>query len=108
MKSADFFDAVAYPKMTFVSNDIVCKGGSDFEVSGNLTIRGTTKPVTLQVEFGGIHNDFYGNTVAGFELNGKINRQEFGLTWSAVTEAGGIVVSDDVKLNMNVELHKKG
>jgi polyisoprenoid-binding protein YceI len=77
-------------------------------VTGDLTIRGTTKPVELQVEFGGTQVDFYGNTVAGFELNGKINRQDFGLTWSAVTEAGGIVVADEVKLHMNVELHKKG
>ncbi|ULQ50623.1 YceI family protein [Flavihumibacter fluvii] len=107
LKSADFFDAVGHPKLTFVSNKIVCKSGNDFAVTGDLTIRGITKPVNLDVEFGGTQGDFYGNTVAGFELNGKINRQEFGLTWSAVTEAGGIVVSDDVKLHMNVELHKK-
>jgi polyisoprenoid-binding protein YceI len=107
LKSADFFDAAGHPKLTFVSKAIVCKSGSDFDVTGDLTIRGVTKPVTLDVDFGGTHGDFYGNTVAGFELNGKINRQEFGLTWSAVTEAGGIVVSDDVKLHMNVELHKK-
>ncbi|MBZ5859216.1 YceI family protein [Flavihumibacter profundi] len=108
LKSADFFDAAGHPKLTFVSKSIVCKTGNLFNVTGDLTIRGTTKPVELQVEFGGTQVDFYGNTVAGFELNGKINRQDFGLTWSAVTEAGGIVVADEVKLHMNVELHKKG
>lgn len=107
LKSADFFDAATHPKLSFVSTGIVCKSGSDFDVTGDLTIRGVTRQVTLDVDFGGTQGDFYGNTVAGFELNGKINRQDFGLTWSAVTEAGGIVVSDDVKLHMNVELIKK-
>lgn len=107
LKSPDFFDAASHPEMTFQSTSITSKGGSDYELKGDLTIRGTTKPVTLQVEFGGIQNDFYGNTVAGFELTGKINRQDFGLTWSAVTEAGGVVVSDEVKLAINVELIKQ-
>jgi polyisoprenoid-binding protein YceI len=108
LKSADFFDAAAHPTLNFVSTALVPKGGNEFTLEGNLTIRGTAKPVRLAVEFGGTQADFYGNTVAGFELTGKINRQDFGLTWSAVTEAGGIVVSDEVKLHMNVELHKKG
>jgi polyisoprenoid-binding protein YceI len=107
LKSADFFDAAGHPEMTFSSSSLKHISGSDYELTGDLTIRGTTKPVKLKVEFGGTQDDFYGNTVAGFELTGKINRQEFGLTWSAVTEAGGVVVSDDVKLAVNVELIKQ-
>ncbi len=107
LKSSDFFDAAGHPKLEFVSSSLQPKGGSDYVLKGDLTIRGTTKPVELAAEFGGIQKDFYGNTVAGFELSGKINRQDFGLTWSAVTEAGGVVVSDEVKLAINVELIKK-
>lgn len=107
LKSADFFDAAGHPTMDFVSTSFTHKGGSDYTMTGDLTLRGTTRPVELAVELGGIQNDFYGNTVAGFELSGKINRQDFGLAWSAVTEAGGIVVSDEVKLAINVELIKK-
>ncbi|MBC6490264.1 YceI family protein [Flavihumibacter stibioxidans] len=107
LKSPDFFDAAGHPTMDFVSTSMVSKGGSDYVLKGDLTIRGTTRPVELAVEFGGTQQDFYGNTVAGFELTGKINRQDFGLAWSAVTEAGGIVVSDEVKLAINVELIKK-
>lgn len=107
LKSADFFDAENHPKMTFKSSKVEKVSGSDYKLTGDLTIRGTTKPITFDVEFGGLQNDFYGNTVAGFELQGKINRQEFGLTWSAVTETGGIVVSDDVKIFANLELHKQ-
>ena len=76
-------------------------------MTGDLTIKDVTKPVTLKVEFGGIQNNLYGQTVAGFEIMGKINRQDFGLTWSAVTEAGGIVVSDEVKLVIDAELVKE-
>ncbi len=107
LKSADFFDAAKYPKLSFVSTGITKNGGNEFLVKGDLSIHGITKPVELKAEFGGSQKDFYGNTVAGFELNGKINRQDFGLTWSAVTETGGIVVSDEVKLHINAELIKK-
>jgi polyisoprenoid-binding protein YceI len=107
LKSADFFDVANHPQMTFKSTSVEKVSGSDYKLTGDLTIKGTTKSITLDVEFGGLQNDFYGNTVAGFELSGKINRQEFGLTWSAVTETGGIVVSDDVKISANIELHKQ-
>jgi polyisoprenoid-binding protein YceI len=107
LKSPDFFDAANHSKITFVSTGIT-KKGSDYQVQGNLTIRGTTKPIELHAEFGGIQKDFYGNTVAGFEIDGKINRKDYGLHWSAVTETGGIVVSDDVKLQVNAEIVKKG
>ena len=107
LKSADFFDAANYSKLTFTSNKIEQIDGSEYKVSGDLTIKAVTKPVTLNVEFGGIQNNLYGQTVAGFEITGKINRQDFGLTWSAVTEAGGIVVSDEVKLVIDAELVKE-
>jgi polyisoprenoid-binding protein YceI len=104
LKSADFFDAANHPRLTFVSTEIVKKKGTDYIVKGNLTIRGTTKPIELEADFGGIHKSPFGHTVAGFDLSGKINRQDFGLTWSALTEAGGLVVGDDVKINISAEL----
>ncbi len=107
LKSADFFDAANHPKLSFKSTAIVGKGDNEYKVTGELTIRNTTKPISLNVEFGGVQNDLYGQTVAGFEITGKINRQEYGLSWNAVTEAGGIVVADDVKLIINAELVKQ-
>ena len=73
----------------------------------DLTMHGVTKSVTLKVEHGGQMQDFYGQTKAGFELTGTIKRKEFGLTWDGVTEAGGVVVSDDVKLVLNIQLTKQ-
>jgi|SRR6218665_324651 len=106
LKSGDFFDAAAHPKMTFESTSVE-KKGDDYKVTGNLTLKGITKPATLNVEFGGVEKSLYGQTVAGFEVTGKINRQDYGLTWSAVTEAGGVVVGDEVKLAANLELIKQ-
>jgi polyisoprenoid-binding protein YceI len=106
LKSPDFFDAANHPELTFVSKSLRKKGDSGFVLSGDLTIRGTTKKVELEGDFGGIVKDPYGNTKAGFELNGKINRKDFGLQWNAITEAGGLVVADEIKLMMNVELSK--
>ena len=83
------------------------KDEDSYVLEGNLTIKGITKPVTLKVEFGGIMGDFYGNTKAGFDISGKINRQDFSLTWNAITEAGGIVVSDEVKLAFNIQVAKQ-
>ena len=81
-------------------------GTDTFVLEGDLTIRDVTKRVSLNVEFGGVMVDPYGNTKAGFEATGVIKRKEFGLAWDAVTEAGGIVVSDDVRLSLNVQLMK--
>jgi polyisoprenoid-binding protein YceI len=105
LKSADFFDAEKYPQIKFVATkaDSVDNDGS-FDLYGDLTIRDVTKNIKLSVEFGGVVKDPYGNTKAGFTINGKINRKDFGLTWSAVTEAGGIVVSDDVKIAAEIQL----
>jgi polyisoprenoid-binding protein YceI len=107
LKSPDFFDAANHPKLTFKSTGIKKTGDSEYLMTGNLTIRGVTKPVQLTVEYGGTTKDPWGNTKAGFEITGKINRKDFGLTWSAVTETGGLVVADEVKLQMAVELAKQ-
>lgn len=105
LKSADFFDAATYPKLSFVATkfETVDNDGS-YELYGDLTIKDITKQVKLDVEFGGVVKDPYGNIKAGFSINGKINRKDFGLTWSAVTEAGGIVVSDDVRIACEIQL----
>jgi len=106
LKSVDFFDASNYPELRFTSRSLRMKGNSEFVLTGDLTIRGTTKPVELLGEFGGTVVDPYGYTKAGFEMTGKINRKDFGLHWNALTEAGGMVVADEIKLVMNAELAK--
>ncbi|EAZ81221.1 YceI family protein [Algoriphagus machipongonensis] len=105
LKSADFFDAENHPKLSF-KGKIVNEGG-DHKLVGDLTMRETTKEVTLDVDFGGVAGDPYGQTKAGFDIEGKVNRKEFGLAWSAVTEAGSVVVSDQVKLILSVQLVKQ-
>lgn len=107
LKSDDFFNAEKFPKLKFESTAIEQKDDTHYSVKGNLTIRDTSKPVELKAEFGGLQKDFSGQTVAGFELTGKINRKEFGLKWNGVTEAGSIVVSDEVKINIAVEIVKQ-
>ncbi|RAJ04000.1 polyisoprenoid-binding protein YceI [Chitinophaga skermanii] len=107
LKSDDFFSAEKYPQISFASTAIKHKGGDDYILEGELTIRDQKHPISLDVEFGGIQVDPWGQTKAGFELKGKISRKEFGLTWSATTEAGGVVVGDDVKLQLNVQMIKQ-
>jgi len=106
IKSAEFFDAENFPKITFKSTSFK-KTGDEYELKGNLTIKDVTKPVTLSVEHGGSAADFYGNTKAGFEISGKINRKDFGLTWDGVTEAGSVVLGSDIKLDINVQFTKQ-
>jgi polyisoprenoid-binding protein YceI len=106
LKGPEFFDAEKYPKISFKSTSFT-KDGDDYKLIGDLTIKDVTKPVTLVVEHGGTAGDFYGNTKAGFEITGKINRKEFGLTWDGVTEAGSIVVGEDIKLIINVQFAKQ-
>jgi polyisoprenoid-binding protein YceI len=103
LKSDDFFNAEKYPQLTFTGKSFTKVAGSDWKLEGDLTIRDVTKSISLDVEFGGKMTDPYGNKKAGFVVIGKINRKEFGLTWSAVTEAGGVVVSDEVKIECNVQ-----
>lgn len=107
LKSADFFDAENHPTINFESVKFDKVSGDEYELTGNLTIRGVTKEVKLKAELGGIATDPYGQEKAGFEITGKISRKEFGLNWSAVTEAGGIVVGDEIKLILNVQYVKQ-
>ncbi|MEO5682955.1 MAG: YceI family protein [Chitinophagaceae bacterium] len=107
LKSADFFDAANFPKLSFVSASFTQKDGSDYILKGDFTMHGVTNPIELAVEFGGIQKDLYGQTVAGFEIAGKIKRADYGLTWGAVTEAGGLVLGEEVKILINAELIKK-
>ncbi len=101
LKSADFFDAENYPKMSFNS---MLEGNL---LKGELTIKDITKEVEMTADFGGAVQDPYGQTKAGFELEGKISRKEFGLTWNAITEAGSVVVSDQVRILANIQVVKQ-
>jgi polyisoprenoid-binding protein YceI len=104
LKSDDFFDGSNHPQITFESTKIEKETDEDYMVYGDLTIRGYTKNIRLNAEFGGIVVDPYGQTKAGFTVTGKVSRKEFGLKWNAITEAGGVVVSDDVKLACEVQV----
>ncbi len=107
LTAPDFFDAGTFPKISFKSTSMKAKGDDEYELAGDLTIRDVTKPVTLAVEFGGIMKDPYGQTKAGFTLEGKVNRKDYGLTWNALTETGGVMLGEDVKLQIDVQLVKK-
>jgi polyisoprenoid-binding protein YceI len=105
LKSPDFFAAEQYPSIDF--NGVLNKvSGNDYKLVGDLTVRDVTKRIELAVEYNSIVADPWGNTRAGFEINGKLNRKDYNLGWGAVTEAGHVVVSDDVKLHFNVEVIK--
>jgi polyisoprenoid-binding protein YceI len=106
LKSADFFDAENHPQIKFKSTRFEKKGENTYKMKGDLTMRGTTKEVTLDVEYGGTMVDPWGNTKAGYEITGKVNRHDFGLKWNAVTEAGGLVVGDEIRLALNIQLAK--
>lgn len=106
LKSADFFSAEEYPTIEFSNGKLEKTGDNEYVLSGPLTIRGNTKDVKLDVEFGGIMTDPWGNTKAGFEVNGKINRKDFGLAWNTITESGGMLVGEEVKLHFNIQIAK--
>jgi polyisoprenoid-binding protein YceI len=106
LKSADFFNADDHAELRF-SGKTYEADGDTAKLHGDLTIRGITKPLTLKVEYAGIVVDPYGQTKAGFTIDGKISRKEFGLTWNAVTEAGSVVVSDEIKIHAEVQLVKQ-
>lgn len=107
LKSDDFFNAEEHPKMTFESRSFKKSGKNRYKLIGDLTIRGNTKTVELDATYGGTVQDPYGQTKAGFEVTGEINRKEFGLKWDAVTEAGNLVVSNEVKLVLSVQFTKE-
>lgn len=103
LRSADFFDVENHPTITFKSTNIEKAGDDEYKVTGDLTIRGTTRPVTLDVTFEGRGKDPWGGERIALTAKGKINRKDFGLTWNAALETGGVLVSDEVKLDINVE-----
>jgi polyisoprenoid-binding protein YceI len=105
LKSADFFDTASFPSIAFAGK-LVNQGG-EYQLQGDLTLKGITQQVTLDVTYGGTVADPYGQTKAGFEIEGKLNRKDFGLTWSAITEAGSVVVSDQVRLQFSIQLVKQ-
>ncbi len=104
LKSDDFFNSEKFPQLVFESTSIKKVDAENFILSGNLTIRNITKQIDLNVVLGGVAVDPYGQTKAGFEIEGKVNRKEFGLKWDAVTEAGSVVVADTVKIIGNVQV----
>lgn len=107
LRSGDFFESGKYPKLSFTSTRIE-GSGSAWKMTGDLTIKDVTRPVTLDVEWSGVAKDPWGNTKAGLNLSGKLDRKEFGLTWNAALEAGGVLVSDEVRILAEVQLAKLG
>ncbi len=106
LKGADFFEAEKHPQLKFTSASYQ-KNSEEVTLTGDLTMKGVTKPVTLNVEYGGSVVDPYGRSKAGFTVTGKISRKDFGLTWGAVTEAGNVVLGDDVKFTCEIQLVKQ-
>ena len=107
LKSSDFFDAEQYPKISFSSVELRWIGNNSYNLVGDLTIRDTTKRVTLLAEYNGTMISPWGDTKMGFSITGKINRVDFGLTWNSALETGGVLVSEDVNFNIEVQLVKQ-
>jgi len=106
LKSVDFFEPAKYPKLKFVSTKFEKISDEKYKLHGDLTIRDVTKPVHLDVNYGGMAKDPWGNIKAGFEVDGKINRKDWGLNWNVTLEAGGLLVSDEVKIHCQVQVTK--
>lgn len=106
LKSADFFDAANHSQLRFEGKKF-SGSGDEYTLEGDLTIRGTTKPISLKVEYGGTVVDPYGQKKAGFTVEGRVSRKEFGLMWNAVTEAGQVVVSDEIRIHCDIQLVKQ-
>ena len=107
LKSEDFFYVEKYPKMTFESTSFKKKKGNEYELKGNLTMRGVTKPVTFSVKYGGQAEDGYGNIKAGFIAKGSLNRMDYGVAWNAKTKQGGWTVGEEVDITVKLELVKQ-
>ena len=102
LRSADFFDVENNPTMSFTSTDV-----SEGALTGDLTIKGVTRPVTFELDFNGLATDPWGNTKAGFEATATVNRKDWGLTWNAAVEGGGVLVSDKIQITIDVQLAKQ-
>jgi polyisoprenoid-binding protein YceI len=106
LKSSDFFKTEEFPTMTFRSTKAEALGGDDYRITGDLSILGVTKPLTIDLEFNGAAKDPFGNERVGFEGKAEILRSEWGLTWNAALETGGVLVSDKIKLNFDISAIK--
>jgi len=106
LQNGDFFEADVYPKITFESTSFINGGDSNYKVAGNLTLKGVTKPIELNAEYGGSENDGHGNIKHGFEITGIVNRKEFGMTWNKMTDTGGLGLGEDIKLIANIQVAK--
>jgi len=107
LKSADFFDAENHPKLTFKASSFTKKEDHDYELAGDLSLRGVSKPVKFPVEFSGLMKDPWGNTKVGITILSKINRKDWGLNWNSALETGGVLVSDEVRLDIELQLVKQ-
>ncbi len=107
LKSADFFDAEKFPKISFYSTKFKRIGEASFEIIGRLTIKEITKPTILHLDYGGSNIDPWGNTKAGLKFKGIINRKDYGLSWNTALETGGVLIGEEVRINGNIELIKK-
>lgn len=107
LKSDDFFSADKFSEIKFAGNKLEKVSDEEYKLHGDLTIRDVTKPIVLNVEYGGTVKDPWGMTRAGFTVEGKINRKDYGLTWNTITEGGGVMVSEDVRLHANAEFVKQ-
>lgn len=107
LKSGDFFDVEAHPEMTFESTSFEKESDDEYVLKGKLTIKGVSKEIKLDVEFGGVNKDPWGNQKAGFSFSGKINRKDWGLNWNAALETGGVLVSDEVRIFGEVQFTKQ-
>ncbi|MFD1770551.1 YceI family protein [Sphingobacterium suaedae] len=103
LRSEDFFNTTRYPEITFESTTINRLNEEEYEVTGNLTIKNITKPITFHVEVGGLAKDPWGNEKIGFAFRGKVNREDFGLTWNTTLETGGVMVGEEVKIQGDVQ-----
>lgn len=106
LQSGDFFEADTYPEITFESTFFLKVDNNDYKMIGNLTLKGVTKPIELNVEYGGFENDGHGNVKHGFEITGIVNRKEFGMSWNKITDKGGLGLGEDVKLIANIQISK--
>jgi polyisoprenoid-binding protein YceI len=102
LQSPDFFDVANFPKITFTSTSVKDSGSENLSVTGDLTIKDVTKPITIEFEYTGTATDPFGNVRFGFEGSSEINRKDFGLTWNAALETGGILVSENIKLEFEI------
>jgi len=107
LKNGDFFDADNHPKLTFVSDKLEKISDEQYKLHGTLTMRGTSKQETLNVEYGGTITDPWGNTRSGFTIDGKINRMDYGVSFGMKTETGGLLLGEDVSLHAQVEFVKE-